>query len=86
MVGSDASCHRFDTLAFAAQHQAGAIPSQRIDAIGVPRSLRQAIEIGREAFLLGAWRDKVGARADKLPHALVGAWKLLAGRIYFVTK
>jgi hypothetical protein len=23
--------------------------------------LRQAMEIGREAFLLGAWRDRLGA-------------------------
>ncbi len=27
----------------------------------MPRGQRQAIEIGREAFLLGAWRDRLGA-------------------------
>jgi hypothetical protein len=32
----------------------------------VPRGLRQAIQIGREAFLLGAWRNRMGAHDQQL--------------------
>jgi uncharacterized protein YprB with RNaseH-like and TPR domain len=31
----------------------------------VPRGVRQAIQISREAFLLGAWRNKIGAHGQK---------------------
>ena len=32
----------------------------------MPRGLRQAFQIGREAFLLGAWRNRVGAHDQHL--------------------
>jgi hypothetical protein len=66
VVGTEASRHRFHTLAFPGQQQAGAIGLQWNYAIQVPRGLRQAIQIGREAFLLGAWRDRVGAHDPQL--------------------
>ena len=61
VVRAKAGRHRFDTLALSGQQQAGAIRLQRNNSIQVPRGLRQAIEIGREAFFLGAWRDRLGA-------------------------
>jgi len=54
VVGTEAGRHRFHTLAFPGKQQAGAIGLQRDHAIQVPRGLRQAIQIGREAFLLRA--------------------------------
>ena len=53
--------HRFHTLALPGQQQAGAIGFHGNGPVQVPRGLRQEIEIGREAFLLGAWRDRLGA-------------------------
>jgi hypothetical protein len=61
VIRTEASGHRFHTLAFAGKQQTRAIGLQRNGAIQVPRGLRQAIKIGREAFLLGAWRSKGGA-------------------------
>src|SRR5882724_2522641 len=66
VVGTEAGCHRFHTLAFPWKQQAGAIGLQRDHAIQVPRGLRQAIQIGREAFLLGAWRNRMGAHDQQL--------------------
>jgi hypothetical protein len=65
-VRAKASRHRFHTLALARQQQAGAIGLHRNRPIQVPRGLRQAIQIGREAFLLGAWRNRVGAHGQNL--------------------
>src|SRR5262249_39902442 len=61
VVRTETGRHWFDTLALSWQQQAGAIKLQRNGSIQVPRGLRQAIEIGREAFLLGAWRKRLGA-------------------------
>jgi hypothetical protein len=60
VIGAQPGRHRFDTLALPWQQQARAIRLQGNDAIQVPRGLRQAIEISREAFVLGAWR-RMGA-------------------------
>src|SRR5215471_10499914 len=61
VLRTEAGGHRLDTLPFPWQQQSRAIRLQGNDAIQVPRGLRQAIEISREAFLLGAWRNRVGA-------------------------
>ena len=66
VVGTQTRRHGFHTLAFPGQQQAGAIRLQRYHAIQVPRGLRQAFKIGREAFLLGAWRYRVGAHDQQL--------------------
>src|ERR1700687_2112558 len=66
VVGTEAGRHRFHTLAVPGKQQAGAIGLQRAHAIQVPRGLRQAIQIGREAFLLGAWRNRMGAHDQQL--------------------
>ena len=66
VVGAETSRHRFHALAFPGKQQAGAIGLQRDYAIQVPRGLRQAIQIGREAFLLGAWRNRMGAHDQQL--------------------
>src|ERR1700693_3871975 len=66
LVGTEAGRHRFHTLAFPAEQPAGAIGLQRDPAIQVPRGLRQAIQIGREAVLLGAWRNRMGAHDQQL--------------------
>jgi hypothetical protein len=54
VMGRKTRRHRLHTLAFPWQQQAGAIGFPGDGSIQVPRGLRQAIEIGREAFLLGA--------------------------------
>ena len=75
LVRRDPGRHRFDTLPFPVEQQAGAISLQRKGAIGMPRGLRQAIEIGREAFRLGAWRHRVGAHEQQLStESLRGGW------------
>jgi len=61
IVGAETRRHRFYTLALPGQQQTGAIGFHGNSSIQVLRGLRQAIEIGREAFLLGAWRDRLGA-------------------------
>src|SRR5882762_8182657 len=66
LVGAQTSRHRFHALALSRKQQAGAIGLQRDYAIQVPRGLRQAIQIGREAFLLGAWRNRMGAHDQQL--------------------
>jgi hypothetical protein len=66
IVGTQTSRHRFHALALSRQKQTGAIGLQRNHAIQVPRGLRQAIQIGRDAFLLGAWRNKVGAHDQQV--------------------
>src|ERR1700693_3427852 len=66
VVGTEAGRHRFHTLAFPGKQQAGAIGLQGDHAIQVPRGLRQAVQIGREAFLLGAWRNRMGAHDQQL--------------------
>src|SRR3982750_928143 len=48
--------HRLHALAFSRQQQSRTIHLQWHCPIGVPRSLRQAIHICREALLLWAWR------------------------------
>ena len=58
--------HRFHTLALPRKQQAGAVGLQGSYAILVPRGMRQAIEVSREAFLLCAWRHGVGAHDQKL--------------------
>jgi len=51
------SCrHRLDALSFAGQQQTHAIVLQRRVPVFVPRGVRQALYICREAFLLWAWR------------------------------
>src|ERR1022692_1647948 len=66
VVRTETGRHRFDTLAFAGKKQARAIGLQRDHPIQVPRGMRQAIQISREAFLLGAWRYRVGAHDPQL--------------------
>ena len=66
VVGTQAGRHRFHTLAFAGKQQARAIGLQRDYPIQVPRGMRQAIQVSREAFLLGAWRYRVGAHDPQL--------------------
>src|SRR5579864_3960463 len=58
--------HRLHALALSGEQQAGAVGLQRNYAILVPRGMRQAIEVSREAFLLGAWRHGLGAHDQKL--------------------
>jgi hypothetical protein len=66
VVGTQAGRHRFHALAFAGKKQARAIGFQRDYTIQVPRGMRQAIQVSREAFLLGAWRYRVGAHDPQL--------------------
>jgi hypothetical protein len=66
VVGTQAGRHRFHALAFAGKKQARAIGLQRDYPIQVPRGMRQAIQVSREAFLLGAWRYRVGAHDPQL--------------------
>jgi hypothetical protein len=56
IVRGEASGHRFDALAFPFQQQSRAVVLKRNNSVSMPRGLRQAIEVGRKAFLLGAWR------------------------------
>ena len=66
IVRSQPCRHGFDALAFPGQKQTLTIRFQRFHAIGVLCGLRQAIEIGREALLLCAWRRSIGAHADRV--------------------
>src|SRR5208282_3492867 len=66
VVGTKPGRHRFHTLAFTGKQQARAIGLQRDHPIQVPRGMRQAIHVSREAFLLGAWRNRVGAHDPQL--------------------
>src|ERR1700691_1306752 len=66
VVGTQAGRHRVHPLAFAGKKQARAIGFQRDYPIQVPRGMRQAIQVSREAFLLGAWRYRVGAHDPQL--------------------
>lgn len=50
--------HRLDALPFARKQQSFAVILQRLLPVLVPRGLRQALHIGREAFLLWAWRGE----------------------------
>src|SRR5579864_5802082 len=72
IIGVEASSHWFHALALAGQQQASAIGLQRNGTIAMPRGLRQAIKVGREAFLLGAWRWRVGAHGPNLARAHPG--------------
>src|ERR1700730_15151084 len=74
VVGTEASRHRFHTLTFPGKQQAGAIGLQRNHAIQVPRVVRQAIQISSEAFLLGAWRYRIGAHSQQL---IIKEWRSL---------
>ena len=55
-----------DTLAFTGKKQTGAVRLQRSYSIKVLCGLRQAVQIGRKALLLHAWRRRRGAHAHKL--------------------
>ena len=46
----------------------------------MPRGVRQAIQICREAFLLGAWRDRGGAHDQKLSLDVLGKCRFLRKR------
>jgi len=48
--------HRFDALALTWQQQSLAVILQGSVSVGVPRGVSQALDICREAPLLGAWR------------------------------
>src|SRR5262250_150663 len=86
VVRTEAGRHRLDTLALSRQQQAGAIRLQRNSSIQVPRGLRQAIEIGREAFLLGAWRNRLGAHELQPTTTRVGtAWNFSRRYIFYNT-
>ena len=61
VVGSQTGRHRFHTLPLSGKQQARAISLQWLLPVSMPCGLRQAVEIGRKAFLLCAWRHKVGA-------------------------
>jgi hypothetical protein len=58
VMGIQASCHWLDALALTGQQQTLAIVLQRRVPVFVPRGLRQALNICREAFLLWAWRGE----------------------------
>jgi len=66
VVGTEAGRHRFHTLAFAGKKQARAIRLQRDHPIKCPAACAQAIQISREAFLLGAWRTELAAHDPQL--------------------
>src|ERR1039457_4695587 len=66
IVGAETSRHRFHTLALPGKQQAGAIGLQRDHAIQVPRGMRQAVQISREAVFLGAWRKRMSAHDQQL--------------------
>jgi len=66
MVWSQSCRHGFDALAFPGQKKTLTIRFQRFHAISVLRGLRQAVEIGREALLLCAWRRRSGAHANRV--------------------
>jgi hypothetical protein len=55
-----------DTFAFTGKKQTGAVSLQRCYAIKVLCGSRQAVQIGRKALLLHAWRRRRGAHAHKL--------------------
>ncbi|MGC2333185.1 MAG: hypothetical protein WA581_17155, partial [Candidatus Acidiferrales bacterium] len=55
-----------DALAFTGQQQTSAIGFQGYGSISVPCGSRQAVQIGRKALLLHAWRRRRGAHAYKL--------------------
>jgi hypothetical protein len=56
IVGSQAGSHRFDALALSGQQQSLAVVLQGSVPVSVPRGVSQALDICREAPLLGAWR------------------------------
>lgn len=53
-----AGSHRLHNLAVSGEQQSRAVSLQRRDAVGVPCGLRQAVQVGRKAFLLWAWRAR----------------------------
>lgn len=55
-----------DALALSGKEQTRAIGFEWFRAICVLCGLRQAVEIGRKALLLCAWRRRKGAHADKV--------------------
>jgi len=59
LIGSQASGHGLDALSFAIQQQPSAVIPQGLDAIRMPRSVRQPLQICREAFLLWCWRRRL---------------------------
>src|SRR5260370_33619884 len=66
VLRTEAGCHRFGTPAVPRKKQARARGLQRNHPIQGPRGMRQAIQISREAFLLGAWGNRVGAHDPQL--------------------
>ena len=56
VVRIQAGRHRLNALAVPGQQQSLAVILQRCVPVFVPRGIRQALYIGREAFLLWAWR------------------------------
>jgi len=67
--------HGLDAFAFARKQQSFAVVFQRLLPILVPRGLRQAVHICREAFLLWAWRG------EPLSHETI-----LLQNVHFVTQ
>lgn len=76
VVGKQPCGHGFHALALSWQQQTGAIRFQGSRTIGMPCGQRQAIEIGRKAFFLGAWRYRVGA------HEQQGSMEISRSRIF----
>ena len=56
VMRAESRSHRLDALPFAGQQQTPAIVLQRRVPVFVPRGVRQALYICREASLLWAWR------------------------------
>ncbi len=54
-VGTEPRGHRLDALALARQQQPLAVVFKRLVAVGMPGGAGQAVQIGRQAFLLRAW-------------------------------
>jgi hypothetical protein len=63
VMRSQSSGQGFDTIAFTGKKQTGAVGLKRYSAICVPCGPRQAVEIGREALRLLAWRPRRSAYA-----------------------
>ena len=85
IVRSQPRCHGLDALAFSGQKKPFAIQFQRFHAIGVLCGLRQAIEIGREALLLCAWRRNIGAHADTVQGERMQSLLIFPGNVpYFM--
>ena len=66
VVGGQSCRHRLDALALSRKKQTGAIGFQWFHPISVLGGSRQAVQIGRKASSLCAWRRRKGAHAARV--------------------